>query len=340
MSIVNITENGILYGNPRLPINDETTEEVLLITDEIIKIYTYPEDYLAFEQVLKIINTLPEEIQMFFCKPIDYGFLGIKEIVKNVAKYDLKMSLSQLLKFSYSIVFKMGETKHSFKNKPLKYNLKKILKFIHTFEFLMKENIYIPDVKLDNIIYYNDTFKFIDYQDLNYHDIILIDYINKSICNNITYFVYPMDYQLFLCNTREIPEDPVNLRHKRKIINKFINLLKKIKFKKNILFFTGNEYIKIKTHYKNVEVSLKKIDILEHIKDIKDITLNEVQLYSIGMLLIELLLLYDTHNDIDDIIEIILLCIIHRINDTYVVPNKDYIFKKVKICKYLYDVIL
>ena len=340
MSFVYITENGFLYGNPRLPINNETTKDTINITDEIIKIYTYPEDYFAFKEVLSIIETFPQEIQEFFCKPISHGNLAIKEIVHNVAQYDLKLSLTELFKHSFALVFKMGENRHTFSKKPLKYNLKKILKLIYTFDFFMKKGIYIPDVKLENIIYYNGNFKLIDYQDLNYHETILKDYIEKSICSNITYFVYPMDYQLHLCKTTEIPHDPINYRHKRKIINNFISLLKKIKFKRRLTFFTGSENIKVSTNYKNVEISLKKIDILEHIKDIRSITLNEIQLYTIGMLLIELLLLYDTHNNVDDIIEIILLCIIHRINDTYVVPDKDRIFKKIKICKYLYEVIL
>ena len=199
---------GIVYSFPRLPFkkkynfydnntlnykNIETIENILN-NNEVSKIFylnknnssniNYYNEKNNYEIILKW--NLPD---IFFNKPLNYGIINHELINSHPNIYNLNWCEGDFY-FKYAenqITFKHGK---EIKNDELDIFYKKFINLINCINFLNENNIIFDDLKIDNILDIEDTYKLSDFSSL-----IKVNDINKKNFNQLLfyssyYFIY------------------------------------------------------------------------------------------------------------------------------------------------------
>jgi hypothetical protein len=374
---------GIVFSSPRLPIIDEIYE---INDNEVSKVFKREKDYYEeLDKSVIIEYTFFEdpEFRQFFIQKINHGPINIeaikaeKELFNKEWWGDPRMSdtaYEQKLNFTgiypYTIVYEKGINYKNYKQFPLHELFDKMCDFFQVLQLLQYRRLYVPDVKLDNLVIHNDQFKFIDYAELNTYGIILSKYNDMPFIDSLDYFVYAFDYQCLFRFKDFIEGDTYTLID---FIDEAIDVPDSFTFTMfgylnnilhtdndvmNITFDVYNEEtqstvsteIKIKYNSRQSRRKLmqnafplflydidKYTELHEHLNRLaksKLVTLNDLQIYSFGIMLIDLLSLVNKKNSLpkiilQKIIEIVLLCVMHKWENLLIIPDLNKILFEV-----------
>lgn len=374
---------GIVYSTPRLPIGENYVNN----DNEVCKIFKDELDYYTELYNLSLIKNnffINPELKKYFIQKIKEGPINInvineerdiftKEWFGNVnmsdTKYEDKLNFNN--RYPYTIIFEKGINYKIFKRSPLLQLLDKMCDFFQVLNILNIEKLYIPDVKLDNLVIHDGQFKFIDYSEINDFESILENYGKFSLIDSVFYFVYPFDYQCVFKYNKNITHNYRSIlrvidtdknrdqEYTRTIFNSFERLLRKDNDIQIITFDMYNEdvgaFIPINIELKyNTDSSRKQLlinafplillqkkqyeELNKHLYKLKNtnaIKLTHIQIYSFAIMLIDLISINNTlpKNIIQKIIEIILLCVLHKWGDDLILPNLDNILLKIQELK-------
>jgi hypothetical protein len=263
--------SGIVLSNPRLPLIGEKYNNIKNNILECSKLFFNESvndfDYNSYKNELDSYKSLKEK-QSKLSSLDDYivmytksGQISNVEVLLGKDSYDNETwwnyssnpdsskKLKQIfgnsiknIKPIYQIVFPLG------KSISLDDIQIFIIKYIHIFECIQvfnQSDLIFDDLKLDNIVKINDTYKLIDCSSIfSFEEIITDGEIRYTILKNISYYIYSVLIHILL----------LYFLDKKKNKNKYINEQKYNKFIKEKLneYKTNNYKTNVFTYLKNI----------------------------------------------------------------------------------------
>lgn len=195
----------------------------------------------VFDKEIKLFNELNKKIEETITEPIQFKShfvfpvdtvkrqINFEELNKNVEIYTTQWRGSKdISRYNYVLVFPRGVSRRDF---VLRNSITELLKFVKTLQILKLNKMYVPDMKLDNVVLIDNTFKIIDFLLMCRYTEIHSAYKSSITVHAIYYLSYSIEYQLLFRymfnNIRSKVELERNLNKELRDITRIYNLYKK-----------------------------------------------------------------------------------------------------------------
>lgn len=159
---------------------------------------------ITFDKEIELHNNLIKKIINFtdfienFIFPVDTikRHINFEVLNQNKEIYTEEWrEKNNILRYSHVLIFPRGISKKEF---ILKNSIKPLIQFFNVVDKLKQNTMYLPDMKLDNIVLVDDKFKVIDFSLLEHYNNIIELYKNNIAVHAIYYLAYSVEYQLII----------------------------------------------------------------------------------------------------------------------------------------------
>lgn len=256
---------GTVVSDPRLPYKNENFEEMIMLKDEVSKIFKDNDDYNnevnGYNLFIDKINDTES-----FIKPIKHGTIDVQEYVnKKKQHYDIFWSSKKIVFQITDFYDKQITFPKGIKIKNIKFDLF-LINFYNIFLGVRKlhQNKYIcGDIKFDNLLIHDNKFKIIDYSSIKYiPEISPLEFEIQNILSEPFYFVHPALVCIFIKCYNVYYTEPFKESYKieYEVTSSFDKDEKKVNY--NLLMTCERRLLRlIKKNFlnDNIEIKLSKI---------------------------------------------------------------------------------